>query len=647
MRSNVVNRLKLDFTCSTEAYAGSLQRELTNFTLPGIEAIISQVFREQENAPDIVIERITIELGNIEPADLNSAELLENFKNAFSAQIFASCKHVLESETRPKGEAWMIVKAFLLTGDIPWWVEKERQPDINRLLQRVMEKTPKQVWSFMARYGQSSTIRHRIWSQFSAANVKILLEPEGITTDECVKLMLARHIDILNFLVQTAKERINDVLKLLLFKTALQNDGTRKLIVKQMTSWFDKEQMLIVQEVRAGRQPSLASIQQDLKKISFQQLEFLLQASKSGSANKLLSPITRGSAARTRRITSIAEILGWDSTALLQDLTKYNTQQLVQFEKTLNLRSKPKSVKSRLIRMLISEPDFFKPELLFLAEKLFAWSAWSAPEVSAAFMQPQTSHQKHRLIKKESSGQDFTYSILQHTSQYQEEDKTLLLRKLGDLPDHFLQLMAGLICLDKGTIDEIAAIVQVSAVDDKGQESAEGHSVSADGMKFIVENAGLVLIAPYFPTLFRFLGYLEGNKFKNTDYQTRAVYIIQYIFNRTHNCPEYLLQLNKVLCGFAPQHVVPWNKRRLNKKEKDEADDVIASAIDYWKSLGNTSLDGFRAAFLKRKGLLTEYEGHWGLQVEKKTYDVLLSELPWSISLIKLPWMDKPIEVEW
>lgn len=647
MQSNVVNRLKFDFTCSTEAVAGSLQRELRNFTLPGIEAIISQVFQEQENAPDIVIERITIELGNIDLGDLNNAELLENFKNAFSQHIFASCKHALESQTRPVGEAWMIVKAFLLTGDIPWWVEKESQPDINNLLQRVMEETPEQVRSFMASYSQSSTIRLRIWSQLSAANIKILLKPEDIMTDERVKIMLERHIDIVNFLEQTAKKSINDALKLLLFKTALRNDGMLKLIVEQITSWFDKEEILIVQEVSAGIQPSLSSIQQILKKISFQQLEFLLQATKSGRANKLLSPLTRVSAARTRRMASIAEILGWDSTALLQDLTKYNTQQLVRFEKTLSKPNNPKSVTRRLIRMLISEPDFFKPELLFLAEKLLARSAGSEPKATAKIIQAQTSHQKHSLIKRARSVQDFTCSILKHASQYKEEDKPLLLRRLGNLPNDLLQLMAGLISLDKGTLDEIAAIVQESVPDNKVQQSAVGQSINAGGMKFILENAGLVLLAPYFPTLFRFLGYLDGNKFKNTDYQVRAMYIIQYIFNRTHNCPEYLLQLNKVLCGFPMQHVVPLNKRRLNKKEKDEADDLIASAIDNWKALGKTSLDGFRAAFLKRKGLFTEHESHWTLQVEKKTYDVLLSELPWSISFIKMPWMDKPIEIEW
>ncbi|MEO1401775.1 MAG: contractile injection system tape measure protein [Cyanobacteria bacterium J06635_1] len=38
---------------------------------------------------------------------------------------------------------------------------------------------------------------------------------------------------------------------------------------------------------------------------------------------------------------------------------------------------------------------------------------------------------------------------------------------------------------------------------------------------------------------------------------------------------------------------------------------------------------------------------HWLLQIERETYDILLDQLPWSIRVVKLPWMPKLLYVEW
>ena len=35
------------------------------------------------------------------------------------------------------------------------------------------------------------------------------------------------------------------------------------------------------------------------------------------------------------------------------------------------------------------------------------------------------------------------------------------------------------------------------------------------------------------------------------------------------------------------------------------------------------------------------------LYVERKGVDVLLESLPWTISIIKLPWMQDSLQVEW
>ena len=52
--------------------------------------------------------------------------------------------------------------------------------------------------------------------------------------------------------------------------------------------------------------------------------------------------------------------------------------------------------------------------------------------------------------------------------------------------------------------------------------------------------------------------------------------------------------------------------------------------------------------FLTRAGQLSvDAEGDWLLRVEPRTVDILLDQLPWGISMIKLPWMSRLMRVEW
>ena len=79
----------------------------------------------------------------------------------------------------------------------------------------------------------------------------------------------------------------------------------------------------------------------------------------------------------------------------------------------------------------------------------------------------------------------------------------------------------------------------------------------------------------------------------------------------------------------------------------DQAHELLASVIEHWQALKNTSVDGLRGAFLRRDGLITRKNDDWLLQVERKTLDVLLDSIPWGYSTITLPWNGYLIHVEW
>ncbi|HRF39189.1 MAG TPA: contractile injection system tape measure protein, partial [Saprospiraceae bacterium] len=70
-------------------------------------------------------------------------------------------------------------------------------------------------------------------------------------------------------------------------------------------------------------------------------------------------------------------------------------------------------------------------------------------------------------------------------------------------------------------------------------------------------------------------------------------------------------------------------------------------AIDNWGALGSTSPDGLRGNFLVRDGKLTRTDLGRLLQVEAQSYDLLLDRLPWGINMVKLPWMEDMLFVEW
>ena len=63
--------------------------------------------------------------------------------------------------------------------------------------------------------------------------------------------------------------------------------------------------------------------------------------------------------------------------------------------------------------------------------------------------------------------------------------------------------------------------------------------------------------------------------------------------------------------------------------------------------LGGTSVEGLQQTFLQREGRLERSADGWRLFVPRKTVDVLLDQIPCSISTVFHPWMLEPISVTW
>ncbi|VXB08705.1 conserved hypothetical protein [Flavobacterium sp. 9AF] len=161
-----------------------------------------------------------------------------------------------------------------------------------------------------------------------------------------------------------------------------------------------------------------------------------------------------------------------------------------------------------------------------------------------------------------------------------------------------------------------------------------------------IKNAGIVLLNNYIEMLMNRLGLLNEKSFKDTDSQLKAVQYLQYVVTGLSATEEVFLPLNKVLCGL--QITTPvMASITITEAEKNLIEGLIKAVISYWSIIGETSINGFRGNWLVRDGLLLEKEERWELTVEKRPYDILINQSPFSFSIIKYLWMNKPLHVVW
>jgi len=168
--------------------------------------------------------------------------------------------------------------------------------------------------------------------------------------------------------------------------------------------------------------------------------------------------------------------------------------------------------------------------------------------------------------------------------------------------------------------------------------------IEVTAREIYIDNAGLVILHPFLSQFFEALGIAFNEKIVQPE---RALGLLHYLVTGQTQRPEYELVLAKILCN-VPISTPIDAEFEIEEKELNESSALLNAVIAHWDALRNTSQDGLRGTFLVRPGKLTlKDDGDWQLQVESRTFDILLEHLPWGISLIKLPWMKQMLQVEW
>lgn len=159
-----------------------------------------------------------------------------------------------------------------------------------------------------------------------------------------------------------------------------------------------------------------------------------------------------------------------------------------------------------------------------------------------------------------------------------------------------------------------------------------------------VDCAGVILLHPFLPRFFEALGITDANQIVQAE---RALCLLHFLASGEGVAPEPALLLPKLLCN-VPVEAAVESDVDLTASETDEAMALLQAVIGHWDALRNTTPDGLRGTFLIRPGKLSQRpDGDYLLQVESQSFDILLERLPWGIGVVKLPWMERMLWVEW
>jgi hypothetical protein len=168
----------------------------------------------------------------------------------------------------------------------------------------------------------------------------------------------------------------------------------------------------------------------------------------------------------------------------------------------------------------------------------------------------------------------------------------------------------------------------------------------ADDESFLVENAGLILLWPFLSRLFDKLNLLENGAFTDDESHQKAILLSQYLVTGKTVFEESFLALNKIICGASLDMFVDINIP-LEQFELDLCESLLNSVIKNWEKINGSSVSTLRETFLIREGSLRKFNSDYNLNIEKKTFDVLLNTLPWNIKMIQTSLMKNRILVDW
>lgn len=605
MMSDVINTLTFDFNCKSEQTAKFVSDRISNFWIDQLSKILSGLISENmDNDMIWKIDKLEVDLGDIRIEDIGSQDIYVKLEELLAETIETARSQTVKTWAPAFNFHMQILKTLLLTGDLPWWINKNGFGNLDFTMQSAIDNDLQELKNFLFSHHTDPKIMRRIQMFCSPEMVSVLAKMiPGLYSNSAVNLFGNErnlHWDKIPFL------KLKSIVSAL--NKSFKTTGLKYLIIQNL---LENNRLLLIKGIsllKVFSEEKLYELESDL-----------ILAYQYSKAEKWLLQLQGYQ----------LEFLRHPENENLGSLRSNRFKRL--FKKIQNL-------KPLIASLIVNHPAFLANNILdLLVGQAPLTRSADIPESDKqldflAFLQRvQKTHDDLRNIVKKldrRKSAHFIKVITRREFTSGASKKTIEL-VLARLPEKDLQLITQLLWLGKSDLENIF-------------EANQSDSFN----KVIIENAGLCILAPFLPSFFNTLGFIENGKFKSRHKAHRAVYLLEYLVNGQQKNHEYKLQLNKLLCGIETEEPISGYKR-LTPFERNEANDLITSVISHWKVLRSTSVRGLQSSFIQRKGILTENEDYWTLQVEKASYDLLVDNLPWNYRQIKFSWMKKMVQVEW
>jgi len=165
----------------------------------------------------------------------------------------------------------------------------------------------------------------------------------------------------------------------------------------------------------------------------------------------------------------------------------------------------------------------------------------------------------------------------------------------------------------------------------------------SDGI--LVPAAGLILLHPFLRRFFANIGINDATGLDPSKKEL-AAHLLHYLaFGKEHPF-EYELQFEKYLCNIPVGQPVE-RFIKLKKNQKEACNTLLEAVLVHWNGLKTNNIDVLRNEFLQREGKLVVSKDRHQLYIQRITQDILLDGLPWNLNLVKLPWKESMLFVNW
>lgn len=197
--------------------------------------------------------------------------------------------------------------------------------------------------------------------------------------------------------------------------------------------------------------------------------------------------------------------------------------------------------------------------------------------------------------------------------------------------------LPNLLCAEPG--------VARSVDSDQTKPVAEETSEQSRGVSMF--HAGTVLLHPYLPTLFATCDVCQkGDRRIAPEQLPRAAQLVHYLAGGETQAQDFDTPFYALLLGVYPR-AISLPEASLSAQDCAEADALLQAVLSHWTALKQTRVESLQLSFLQRRGVLIDDTQGLTLHIHKEAFDVLLTHLPWSINMVKLSWMPKPLLVVW